>query len=551
MFESNSINNCDKNNLNLLIEDINKNIFNWELTEIFEVTYSYKNIKWLKFNTTLFKDFLKLSSTDLDEMIKNKTLKWSYRYNIKLLLKRELYKLTKNKLTWKQKLIKKYIEEIKKTDKTWEEEKIISELLIWSLEYALKILEITKLWLVFELEKAWIQNNLSLEKKQEIIKQISYLEKDLFGWNIKNNSKEVILAYEFLRDRFEKNKNIFNSDEEEKYLEYLEKAEKYLPENYIYKFKKEEKNTEDNTNTEYLSNRISREKYIQILQDVFDLLKLDIEVRIEERGSIYDWEYHLWIPKNEKYNFLTIKRILELISHEIEAHTVNLRNNQKLIWYFRSAANLEKEEGIAIVMENLLNWKKIDNIWVPQHFSKVFMGEFLSWRELKEFLNLNNKIHPDTGHAWRFLRLKRNYDLNLPWVQHKDTSYGRWALKVVELLKKIKTWEEKEIEVRDLFLAKVWFKDILKAKKLMRLKWLEYNDLTMPLFIWEFVKYLFEIEANNKNSRNKIKISQENFIKKLRKKYDFINFDKIEIPVISFFEKKKIYNIIKTIKTIE
>jgi len=551
VFESNSINNCDKNNLNLLIEDINKNIFNWELTEIFEVTYSYKNIKWLKFNTTLFKDFLKLSSTDLDEMIKNKTLKWSYRYNIKLLLKRELYKLTKNKLTWKQKLIKKYIEEIKKTDKTWEEEKIISELLIWSLEYALKILEITKLWLVFELEKAWIQNNLSLEKKQEIIKQISYLEKDLFGWNIKNNSKEVILAYEFLRDRFEKNKNIFNSDEEEKYLEYLEKAEKYLPENYIYKFKKEEKNTEDNTNTEYLSNRISREKYIQILQDVFDLLKLDIEVRIEERGSIYDWEYHLWIPKNEKYNFLTIKRILELISHEIEAHTVNLRNNQKLIWYFRSAANLEKEEGIAIVMENLLNWKKIDNIWVPQHFSKVFMGEFLSWRELKEFLNLNNKIHPDTGHAWRFLRLKRNYDLNLPWVQHKDTSYGRWALKVVELLKKIKTWEEKEIEVRDLFLAKVWFKDILKAKKLMRLKWLEYNDLTMPLFIWEFVKYLFEIEANNKNSRNKIKISQENFIKKLRKKYDFINFDKIEIPVISFFEKKKIYNIIKTIKTIE
>ncbi len=525
------------NNLDLLIEDINKNIYNWELTEIFEVTYSYKKHWENNFNITLFSDFLweKIEEINLN--------------NKEVLL--NLGKKTNYKVLEKQELIKKYIKEINNVEKKWEEEKIISELLIWSLNYALKILEITKLWLVFELEKAWINNNLDLEKKQEIIEKIKLLEKDIFDWEIKNNPREVILAYEFLRDRYEKNKDKLEDIEQKEYLNFLHKAEEYLPEDYSYFPKIKEEKIEKNVNKEFLSKKIPREKYVQILQDVFDLLKLDIDVKIEERWSIYDWEYHLWIPKNEKYNFLTIKRILELISHEIEAHTVNLRNNQKLIWYFRSAANLEKEEWLAIVMENLLNWKKLEEIWVPQHFPKVFMWEILTWTELKRFLDLNNKIHPDTGHAGRFLRLKRNYDLSLPWVQHKDTSYWRWALKIVNLLQKIKSWEEKNIEVRDLFLAKVWFKDILKAKKLMQLRWLEYNDLTMPLFIWELVKYLFKIEENNKNSRVKKEISQEDFIKKLKKKYDFINFDEIEIPVVSFFEKKKIYNILKTIKSID
>ena len=81
----------------------------------------------------------------------------------------------------------------------------------------------------------------------------------------------------------------------------------------------------------------------------------------------------------------------------------------------------------------------------------------------------------------------------------------------------------------------------------MELKWYKYNDLYMPLFLWEFIKYLFEIEDNNLNSRRRKKISQIDFIKYLKNKYDFIDFDNIEIPLIAFFEKRKIHSIIKNI----
>ncbi len=531
----------ENNSLNWLIEKINKDIFNGELTEIFEITYSYNS--W--FNKTLFEDFLWSDYWDI--FWDNQTCN----INNKNRVLNEVWKKIEIKLNNKIDLLLKYKKEIENLELNLKEEEIISELLVGSLDYWLKILEITKLWLVFELEKAWLKNNLTIGKKQEIINKIKTLEKEVFWWEIKDNSEEVVLAYEFLMKKYELNKNKFSKEQNKRYLELLEKAKKYLPENYKYDKNKLLKKEKLNEEQDFLNKKIPRKKYVNIFQNVFDLLELDIEVKIEQRASIYDGEKHLWIPSNKDYNFMTLRRILELISHEIEAHTVNLKNNQKLIWYFRSAANLEKEEWVAIVMENLLNWKTIDEIWVPQHFPKVFMWEILDWKELKEFLDLNNIIHPDTGHAWRFFRLKRNYDLDLPWVQHKDTSYWRWALKVVDLLKKIKSGEEKDIEVRDLFLWKVGFKDIKKVKELMEIKWLEYNDLHMPLFIGEFVKYLFNTWDNNFNSRRRKNISQKDFIKSLKNNtsYDFLDFNNIEIPVLSYFEKRKIAQILRTIKS--
>ena len=524
-------------NLSSLVENINADIYNWELTEIFEVTYSYD--KW--FNITLFKEFLWDEYEDI--------FNWKQSVDLKdkgIILK-EIYKKTEKKLKQKEELVLWYIEKVKNLNTNNREDKIKKELLMWALGYWLKIIKLTLEWLVFEIEKAWLDINLSKEEKQNRINNIKKFEKEVFWWEIKDNSEEVVLAYEFLKDKYEEKKAKFSLEQQEEYERYLKESEKYLPEDYEYQQKEKKKNLLEENN--FLNKKISRDSYVKILQRVFELLELDIEVKIENRASIYDWEYHLWIPSSEKYEYLTIRRILELISHEIEAHTVNLKNNQELIWYFRSAANLEKEEGLAIVMENLLNWKKIDEIWVPQHFPKVFMWEILSWNELKRFLELDNEINSDTWHAWRFFRLKRNYDLELPWVQHKDTSYWRWALKMVKLLKDIQDWKS-DLDVRDLFLWKVGFKDLEKARELMQLRWLEYNDLHMPLFVWELVKYLFEVEDNNFNSRRRKNPNQKDFLDYLKDKYPFVDFDNIEIKTVSFIEKMKIWRILKEIKSV-
>jgi len=416
------------NSLINLIDEVNQEIFNWELTEIFEVTYAYE---WW-FNKTLFLDSLNIGSNIWDAIKledKQKTLK-------------EVYDKTFEKLDNKFENIKKYLNKINEIKADKEENQIIKELLKWSLEYWLNILEITKKWLIFEIEKAWFESNLTVDGKQKIINKIKKLEEKTFWWEIKNNPEEVVLVYEYLKNKFDLNINKLTKSEQKKYLDFLNIAKKYLAIEYKESDFNTNKKVEYNNKEDFLNKDIKRESYVKILQYVFDLLKLDIEVIVEERASIYDWEKHLWIPKNKNYDYLTIKRLLELISHEIEAHTINLRNNQKLIWKFRSAANLEKEEWVAMTMEKLLNWQNIDKIWIPQHFPKVFMWEILNWDELKEFLYLNNKIEDDKWYAWRFFRLKRNYDLNLPWVQHKDTSYWRWVLKTIKFLKELK--EEKE-----------------------------------------------------------------------------------------------------------
>lgn len=521
-----------ENDLESIIEELNSSIFNGEITDIVEVTYAYTQLDdGTFFNTTLFSD-LKLACL----------YEWANKdyFKKEAFLEDLWFEIIQN-LNKKITTIKTFLDKIEELKDLNEESYIKKELLIWSLKYVKNTLKMALVWLPFELEKAWLKSNLS---KKETLKRISKIEKyerQNFWPKIIDSPEEITLAYEYLRSIYEDNKNNLTKEEQKEYkTKFLERVRGCLPKNYKYKYNKKSK-ASDSFDNSILQRKIHRIKYISILKNVFDILCLDFDVVEDERSSIYDGPTALHIPLAKRYDELTIGRVIELIWHEIESHSTNLRTNEKLIWNFRWAWNLSKEEGLAIITENLLNWVKLQDIGIPQHFPKVMMSELLSWKDLKRFLKLHNKIEPDIWYKGRLLRLKRNYPLNYKWWQHKDASYGRGVLEVRKFI-------TDGNDVRDLYLWKTSIEDIPKAKRLMELKWLSYNDLNLPLFIWELVLFIYESEDFNLRSRRKKCVDHDSFMKYLKEKYSFIDFDTIEVPVANMFTKRKIIQIMETFR---
>lgn len=510
----NGLNASNEDEFDTLLKDINISIFNGELTDIIEVTYAYKKVSGQQnINKTLFFDFLwKESSQDL------------YPSDIKKV---------EEKLFGKISDIDAFIKKLYALPKWNKQDTIKCDLLVWSLKYAKNCLSIALHWLPFESEKAWFNNNIDHVEIEKRIQIIEDLEEKNFWWKISENPDELTLCYDFLKNIFEKNKWKLSEEEQAEYQDkYLTKIERLLPFNYD----KDDKgiswiqNTSSSTNK--IDNEISREKYIKVFDIILnDLLWLDFEIRVEERSSIYDGPGYLSFPNNDEYNSLSIKRIIELIWHEIESHSTNLRTNESILGSFRWAGNLEKEEWLAMVTEKLLNGEKLHELWIPVHFPKVLMSELLNGEDLQRFLCLQNKIQPDKWSEWRFLRLKRNYPTQYQWWQHKDVSYGRWVLKVVDY---IKNWWD----IKDLYLWKVSIDDIPKIKEFISLQediW-EKSNIHLPLFISEFI--LFSTDTDNH-------INQENFIYYLKNKYDFIDWANIEVPVTQFFQKRKLLKVLQ------
>jgi len=521
----NSNDNIPENTESLenIIDELNETIYNGELTEIIEVTYAYKKMPdWKYWNNTLFSEFW-----------------WLYKCNEL----KSWWEIIKEKLKSKIEIIDLYLKQISKLEINNESEQIKTELLIGSLKYVRNTVEMALYWLPFELEKAWLPHNLNEHEIDSRVKIIQSLEKENFGWMIKDNPKEIALCYDYLIEKYEETKEKLTENEREEYEQYLTDIKKLIPEHeYTYENNNFTKNKEKVRINEILNSDIWRKEYIRIFHLVFDILWLNINIKEDERSSIYDWEDTLYIPTSEKYDSMSKKRVIEIIVHEIESHYNNLFTNFDLIWNFRSAWNVEKEEWIAMVFEKLLNWAKVNEIWIPQHFPKVLMTELLKWSELKKFLELNNKIEPDKWNEWRLNRLKRNYPINKEWWQHKDASYWRWVLKVIDYI------NDDNFDLRKLFLWKVWFDDIPKVERLLELKyWDKENYLDkiyLPLFIWELIMFILEEKSKNTDSD----INFKNFMDKIKNKYDFIDFDKLQIPQVEFSTKRKIYYIMELLK---
>lgn len=460
------------------IQEMEQDLFQWDLSDIIEVTYAYSQ-KWEFFlNRTLFEDFT------WEKFQENGIF---------------LYQKAQKKLEKKLKSVKKYLQKFHNFDPSPEREILLS-----MLESVKIILEMTQNSLPFEAIKAgFIQELLSEETMQRIIKNEMY-EDSLFWWNIKNSpeeSKESVLFFEWL---FQEKKSNLSLQEQEQFSTLLTQVKNFLREEYPWiVFEKSVFWNEDFLYHGF-EKRIHTDVYKNIFEKVFSLYELDIPVIFEERSSIYDSDTALRFPKSPAYEYLSVGKILGLIQHEIETHYLIARNNSHILGWFRGGNNLQREEGLAVVMVWILAWKQLENLWAYRYLWEILLWEILEWKDFEIFLQLVAKLKWEQNALWVFLRRKRNYPFTFAWVQHKDASYERGVKKIIDW---IVSWKDVSL----LYAAKVSFEDIENIKSILDEKQISPE---LPFFIAEMILFLLL-----ENSWNR-----EKFLVYFYKKYSFFSW---------------------------
>lgn len=524
-----------KNSLNSdfdrLLEEMNRDLFNKELSDIVEVTYVYTDLwNWVFLNKTLFWTFLWKEYEWKDKNEEKKFWEEVY-FNIA-----EVFTQTKSKLLLKKSLVIKYKESLQQFLK---ENNPRVQILLWSLEYLSNILDLTITGLPFEAQKAWIPYNFSSEEVSDRVEKLEEIERKLFGGNVRENEYEIRGSFEVLTKLFEKQKTKLTPKEQERFSWYLQ----VLRENFSFTLEEPELSKENLHKYEthdVLRQEISRENYVKVLKLAMEIYGIKKPVVVEERSSIYDGEDYLGIPESDWYKTLKLTRVLQLIQHEIETHYIIEKNNSQTLWKFRGSWNLQREEWTAKVAEWTLQWKTLDSFWIQWALPDILFWEILSWDDYRDYLELFAKMDRDEMTFWlalkdpktTFLRRKRNYPLDYKWVQHKDTSYNRWERQVVHFLQN--NWD-----VKDLYVWKVSFEDITKTKKII-----ESEDIKLiyPLLIWELLQYVILWK----------KLSENEFWEYIEAKYPFLNIKQElvnkSIERFNFWIKRKVVLILQLLK---
>ena len=512
-----------------LIHELNTSIFDekiWKsqhVWKIAEVTYSYD--KETNINETLF---WKIGWLNLREY---KTL--SAEKQTKVLLKASdiFQKIIKEKLA----LMKDALYQLNSSEysELWEEELLEKEIFESAVIEKMNLLEYCILSLPFELEKAGIPLELDEEEIPELEKALLQIDSNLFWGLVKDNPEEVELSYDYFKHiLLEKKENL--SKEELLRLEgFLQKVKPHLPKNYQFKKRKKTQKIAG----KYLSYEINRTDYIlafNMLVDAFG--KMHHVVKSDKTaGSISDGPEGVYFPMNEKFNTITIERFFKLWMHEIETHSVTDYNTKDLLGNLRGSKSTEKDEWVAILMEQLFLYGKellttdkeghllIDKnkVQINGYFIKTLMWELLNNEEFSEFLELSEKVDPDIISPFeRYKRLKRN---NRSWVQHKDTTYTRGLLKAIKYVNQFYASEGKKwISPLDMFIGKISFDETEKLKRLKNLKkqrGIEIEEL-LPIFVSDAVYFVIE-HTLGWDEEN---ISEKNFLEYLQEKYPLFSF---------------------------
>jgi hypothetical protein len=492
--------------------------------KIAEVTYDYH--KGTNINETLFVDIWWLSIEQFLESSSDK--------------QQDLLHTSKTKIEvilWKKiTLINEVLQLLadrKKIPCFSEEEKIEREIFASAVTEKRDILKYCLLGLNFEAEKAGLILNKTVEEIAELEKEIHKYETQLFGWEICDNQQEVVLAYEYIYNKFIDYKELLSIEQSEELEKYIIKIKNYLPLGYVFK----KHIITPKIESKYLWYTLDRADYLlafNMLVDSFGTLHHIVKSN-EHTGSISDGPEWTYFPLHEKFDTITLERFLKLWMHEIETHSVTHNNSLDILWNLRGSNSTKKDEGLAMLMEQLfiygenilskhISWIKLldkNKLEINSYLSKTLMWEILDNTDFLRFLELSEIIDPDTVSPHeRFMRLKRN---NLNGVQHKDTAYTRGLLQAIDEinLHTLTQWK-KWISAEDLFIWKISFEETDKFKQLKNIKqekWIQLNDLK-PIFVSDAVYYIIEHKINGKDDN----LNEQDFLKYLQKKYPLLWF---------------------------
>lgn len=504
-------------NLESLIDLANEYVFHGDLEKIIEVTYSYREIwEGLLLNETLFEEYLWLSYPEC---------------SLEYLWRRYKYKIQVQIV-----LIDDILKKIWKTQVLSRPESLRRGIFVESLEYIKNILEISVLATSFEMQKAWLMHGMTKAKTQKNIRDIERKEKTAFWWKVIENTQEFSFCYNFITKNHEGKKKFLSENDKKmmkKYLKVIKKSAKCsLVETPDIKTKYIRGN--------FMKNTIERKDYRKIFDSVCELYNLPQRTKITNAWSIYDGDNYLEIPRNDAFSYFTVERLLKLLTHEIESHYINSYNGRLLLWKFRGAKNLPKEEWLAMFMEKIFHgysYENIDNI--VEYFFTMMAWECLEWERFQDFMRIMWKEHKcKRNYRSSVIRAKRNYSPEYVWVQHKDVVYFRW---LTETLKYLQSWKD----FSKLFLWKVWFHDIDNIYDIYS-AYQSKEDLVFPIFISDLIYYYF----NEKGKNPEFEIFIPEYYLYLKKKYWFIDIESFKIVEHLQRDWKQVEKIIKMFEKI-
>jgi len=492
---------------NQFVEEINKEIFNWELTDIIEVTYTYKNLwNWKLLNEAIFYRLtwekpLVISESD-NIIVRNQKINNHIQ---------KVYKSALNKLQIKKQKIAEFKDILAAQ---WNLSPRM-QILKGTLDYVEWIIDLTLTWLPFEWEKMWIPHWLSDEEITQRVQTLEDIESKLFWWNVRDNQFEIHWSIKMLEKDLRKWKQNLTPEELKRFKWYISMLRSLADKDYE---KTPSQRSKKNSTEQYkklLWKKVAREDYVRIFELVFEIYWINKPVIVKEwLSSIYDSDEWLLIPAGKADETRTLYNVIQLIKHEIESHYINLVNNKKVLWDFKWGKNLDKEEWLATIAETIWEIPSIESlrsIWLA--IPAILMWEILDWEEFKDFYTLYYKVLWSSANAnAMLLRRKRNYPMKYKWVQHKDTTYSRWKRQIADF---IAGWWD----LHDLYLWKVGLQDLEAAKQIVNWEWIK---LKYPILIWEILFFLLT-EKKEKRSKWKYKWTnlKKDFLAYIKKRYPF------------------------------
>lgn len=397
-----------------------------------------------------------------------------------------------------------------------------------------------------ELEKSTKTPILSDNERQRLVDEVEKWQEKLYGPKLSENLDEIMSSLEMLCEEYYDGKQYLTPEQDQQFkdiynklIQQIKKKPEYkdilFPDLESYKKKKITVNEITNVALKKAENiDIPREIYMKLWQQYIDAMWLRQKVLLNPgASSLYDGPDSLDVPDSTDYEDRKLIKVLSLMTHEISAHYVNQSTTENNGFQIRWAWNVVKEEWLAVVMEWLLEWKKLSDLkWAAISFPYILAWELLSKEDRQLLVDL--RIRMDIDVKWKYwdtqnkrdLRLMRWYPLDYKWAQRKDCSYWRWKNKIIDLLL------NRKCSILDLFKWKFSIEEILSGRI-----WeiITKENTVFPLLFPEMLIFLI--------AKWRKWFTHAKFIEYLKEKYkgDVDEEDLNSITVIKEFSKLKVF----------
>lgn len=406
----------------------------------------------------------------------------------------------------------------------------------------------------FELEKAWYIHGLQEQEIYDKIKITEWLETRVFGPKIIDNERESLLSLVYLNkwiDTYEamsnndkqqkvwsiKGSRVLNNEELTRLKLYRDRMQWVISENWykIWTVKPTKKQENPTTKLfEKLSNvSIPRDTIINLMQWSIGSQWMRQTVKLSNRKNPYDGPEIFEFPNSEDYASLSFERVLRLLVHEISGHYINQATHEAGVnGNTRLDGNIEKEEWLAKLLELTMQWKSVtgEDVISPA-FITVLAGEIFAWEELTDFIDLYTNISErKTTPENTSDRRNRLYPDGYVWVQHKDVTYVRGLLRIVDFLQ----WSG---NIENLFVWKVWLDAIENGD----IKF-DQENMLFPILIAEVLLYYIMSATSSSGNTENMKFIHVGFIEYMKEKYKWLvneeSFQKLIDAKLNFWQLK-------------